>query len=72
MTSRTYPRSTLPLEPWVETRLSRLPGINPLPGDQWLLRDDAYGRQMAYRDHLVHNRLEDVFACLPAARYRCC
>ena len=60
-------QGTLPLEPWVETRFSRLPGINPLSGDQWLLRDDAYGRQMAYRDHLVHNQRGDVFTCLPVA-----
>lgn len=55
------------MEPWAEYRLRRLPGLNPLPVDEWLLRDDAFDLQMAYRDHLISTRRSQVFKCLGEA-----
>lgn len=40
----------------------RLPGTRPLPLTDWILRDDAFARQMAYRDHLIEARSEEVTA----------
>ena len=57
----------LPLRPWKERRTSRLPGLNPLPPAEWLQFDEAFCMQMAYRDHLVAKRREDVFATTATA-----
>jgi hypothetical protein len=34
----------------------KLPGINPLNPDAWLMIDDAYGAQMALRETLIKER----------------
>jgi dimethylamine monooxygenase subunit A len=59
---------TLPLKVWMDPRLARLPGIVPMvPGD-WVLRDAAYGAQMAERERLIAAHPERVHALLPQAR----
>ena len=37
-----------------------LPGIQPVPENDWLWVDECYGAQMAYRDQLIAERLGDV------------
>jgi hypothetical protein len=39
---------------------ARLPGLQPVTEGDWLRVDDAYERQMAYRDHLIATRPDDV------------
>lgn len=45
--------------------LARLPGLQPVGIDSWLVRDDAFAAQMALRDHLLATRRADVHASLP-------
>jgi len=45
-----------------------LPGVRPLPPEDWLIIDDAFAAQMAERDRLVAQRRADVIAMLPEAR----
>jgi len=52
---------TLPFKPWMAEKTRRLPGIQPSSPDQWLLRDEAFDAQMAYRDTLISQRRSDVF-----------
>lgn len=51
-----------------DTTGTRLPGIAPLQPDAWLVRDDAYGAQMALRDRLLSERRDAVLALTEAAR----
>nr|WP_136635752.1 DUF3445 domain-containing protein [Pseudooceanicola onchidii] len=46
----------------------RLPGVSPMDGAEWLLRDDAFAGQMALRDRLIAERREDVIGLLPEGR----
>ncbi len=55
----------LPIKPWMQAKTRRLPGIQPVAKGEWLLRDDAYGAQMAYRDALIAGRESDVFVATP-------
>ncbi|MBU2993731.1 DUF3445 domain-containing protein [Octadecabacter sp. 1_MG-2023] len=48
----------------LDVATARLPAVRPVVGD-WLLRDDAYGAQMALRRHLLQTRKQDVYAQLP-------
>lgn len=50
----------LAVAPWTDALGARLPGLQPVPPGQWLLRDEAFAGQMAYRDHLIEQRLEGV------------
>jgi len=43
----------------------RLPGIQPVKAGEWLLRDDAFAAQMAYRDELISTRQNAVFRADP-------
>lgn len=54
--------------PYDVTSLRRLPGIQPLPVAEWLIRDDAFAGQMARRDELVATRREAVIALDDGAR----
>lgn len=56
----------LPLHPWADPRTRRLPGIQPIGDDSWLVVCDAYAAQMAERDRLIAERPQLVHA-LPAA-----
>jgi hypothetical protein len=60
-------QDTLPYDP-VE---KPLPGIAPLDPEQWLIRDDAFRRQMALRDHLVADRPRLVMAMEQGAEPAC-
>jgi len=54
--------------PYDVTDQRRLPGIQPLTPQDWLLRDDAFAAQMAYRDRLLAERRADVVALDEGAR----
>ena len=56
-------QANLTFEPWVEDRTRRLPGINPLEPQEWLVRDDAFEQQIKYRDHLIATQRNVVFDC---------
>ncbi len=58
----------LPHLPWLDARTRRLPGINPVEGQDWLRVDEAYGPQMALRDQLIHSHTAAVHALLPEAQ----
>ena len=60
-------QAELPVRPWSEERIRRLPGLSPLNPCQWLVVDDVYGEQMSYRDHLVEHHFSTVFACWDVA-----
>lgn len=48
--------------PWADPRTRRLPGTIPVAEADWLVIDDAFGAQMALRDHLIATRPEVVHA----------
>lgn len=54
-------QNTLPVAPWMDVLGARLPGLQPVAEGDWLRVDDAYAEQMAYRDHLLKERLGEVF-----------
>lgn len=60
-------QSVLPDPPWLNPARWRLPGVMPLPLDEWLIRDDAFAGQMALRDHLITTKRDSVHALLPGA-----
>lgn len=60
-------QSDLPEPPWVTPARWRLPGVMPLPLEDWLIRDEVYAEQMALRDHLIATKPEAVHALLPSA-----
>ena len=55
----------LPIKPWLQAKTRRLPGIQPVATGEWLLRDDAFAAQMAYRDRLIAEQESDVFKATP-------
>jgi hypothetical protein len=61
-------QSRLPFLPWMDPRTSRLPGILPVEGDDWLRVDDAFAGQMALRDRLIAGRPGVVHGLLPEGR----
>ena len=50
------------LTPWMDPRMRRNPGIQPLDPGGWLRRDGCFPDQMALRDRLLAERRDDVFA----------
>ncbi|NOX41809.1 MAG: DUF3445 domain-containing protein [Alphaproteobacteria bacterium] len=56
----------------MEQKTRRLPGINSLAPGDWLWVDEVYGAQMAYREQLLAERLDEVYRqnaqALPAAQ----
>jgi len=54
--------------PYDVTSLRRLPGIQPLAPEDWLIRDDAFAGQMARRDDLLATRREAVISLDDSAR----
>ncbi len=64
-------QSRLPLAPWMADHTLRLPGTQPIDRADWLLRDEVFADQMAYRDALIADRPAFVHAmaesCRPAA-----
>lgn len=61
-------QDVLPLQPWLDPRTARLPGVLPLGAGDWLRVDEAYGAQMAERDRLISSRAEAVHALDDSAR----
>ncbi len=57
----------LPFTPWMAEKTRRLPGIQPVAAGEWLLRDEVFAQQMAYRDHLLATRRDAVFRAAPAS-----
>jgi hypothetical protein len=57
----------LPVLPWMDPRMTRLPGILPLDPADWLSVDEAHAGQMALRDLLIVERPGEVHALLPEA-----
>ena len=53
---------SLPLKPWMAPNPERLPGLSPIPLDEWLVRDECFGAQMALRDHLVCDQRSKVLS----------
>lgn len=51
----------LPVMPWMHPKTRKLPGIQPVGAGEWLLVDDAFAQQMAYRDALLRDKREQVF-----------
>jgi len=54
--------------PYDVTARPRLPGIKPLAVEDWLIRDEAFAGQMAYRDRLLAERRDAVLAMDADAR----
>ncbi|MCW1932684.1 heme-dependent oxidative N-demethylase family protein [Pararhodobacter zhoushanensis] len=57
----------LPFKTWMDPRLSRLPGIQPLDPEDWLRVDEVYAQQMAERERLLAERPCAVLAALPGS-----
>lgn len=53
--------------PWVNDRTRRLPGVQPLDPNDWIVVDDAYGAQMQERACVLANNRPDVLQTLPVA-----
>ena len=60
-------QSELPISPWLDPALWRLPGMKALDPARWLLRDDAFDGQMKLRDHLLKTARAEVYAVEPMA-----
>jgi len=58
----------LPIKPWMARATRRLPGIQPVSPGKWLLRDEAFAAQMAYRDALISARRDAVFQATPESQ----
>lgn len=65
--SRPILQDALAVMPWMDPLAARLPGVQPCPPDQWLIRDEAFAGQMAYRDRLIAMQGEDVVQSPPEA-----
>ena len=51
----------LPFSPWESEVTARLPGIQPLKNGILFLQDDAFDKQMEYRDELILKSRKKVF-----------
>lgn len=60
-------QTRLGFDPWLSPGQRRLPGTMPLPLDQIVLVDDAFGPQMTERARLMAAQRDQVLACLPQA-----
>ena len=60
-------QTRLPVAPWADPAMRRLPGIQPLDPADWLEIDEAYAGQIALRDRLIADREAEVHALLPGA-----
>jgi len=45
-----------------------MPGVMPLDWQDWIIRDDAFAAQMAYRDALLAQKRAAIFACDDSAK----
>jgi hypothetical protein len=58
---QTITQKSLFIEPWANPATKRLPGVNLLDWNDWLLVDDAFSKQVAYRDMLLLEKRSEVF-----------
>lgn len=61
-------QSRLPVLPWTDPALWRLPGVRPLDPASWLEVDDAFAPQMAEKARLIGLNPQKVHALPEAAR----
>lgn len=61
-------QSRLPLLPWMQPALWRLPGVQPLDPEAWLEVDEAFGAQLAEKARLIAAQPQDVHAMPQTAR----
>lgn len=61
-------QTQLPVRPWLSAQGRRLPGLSPIAPRDWLLRDEVFSAQMTYRDHLIGETLQSVYAEQPVCR----
>ena len=59
-------QSRLPVAPWADPALARMPGMRPVEGS-WIVVDDAYAAQVAEKQRLLAERPGDVVAALPGS-----
>lgn len=57
----------LPVAPWMAEHTLRLPGTTPIALADWLVRDEVFAAQMAYRDRLIAERPAAVHAMEPGS-----
>ncbi|MCC5986969.1 MAG: DUF3445 domain-containing protein [Pararhodobacter sp.] len=67
MTGTPILHDRLPFLAWMDPKLARLPGIQPLDMEDWLRIDEAYAAQMAERERLIATIPDKVHALLPQA-----
>ncbi|MEM9716248.1 MAG: DUF3445 domain-containing protein [Pseudomonadota bacterium] len=65
MKSQTYQfgqilHKEIPFRAWEQAATRRLPGVQPLGDAPWLWRDEVFAHQMAYRDHLISTKPDEV------------
>ena len=60
-------QAELPIRPWEDPRLARLPGLLPIETGNWLQVDDAYGAQIAHKQALLATRRGQVLQVMPGA-----
>ena len=60
-------QKSLPFAPWMDPKTWRLPGIQPVQGDDWLRVDEAFAGQMAERDARLALQRDAVHALMPEA-----
>lgn len=68
MTADPILQDRLPHLAWLDPRTARLPGVQPVTGDDWLRVDEAYGGQMRERDRLIADHEPAVHGMTDAAR----
>ena len=68
MTADPILQDHLPHLAWLDPRTARLPGIQPVTGDDWLRVDEAYDGQMRERDRLIADHEPAVLGMTDAAR----
>ena len=60
-------QACVPIRPWDDVRLARLPGLVPIEPGEWVQVDDAYAGQMAHRQALLASRRDQVLRQVPEA-----
>jgi hypothetical protein len=64
-------QASLPVAPWLQPAMTRLPGIQPLDPAEWLLIDDAFAAQMRLKDHLFETQRQKVYEQRPGSEDAC-
>jgi hypothetical protein len=59
-------QAALPVAPWADPALARMPGMRPVDGS-WVVVDDAYAGQMAERARLLREARAEVLAARPGS-----